>query len=162
MYDKPPPRRQSDIQTRVEQIVSAQVPERIHSSAATHVFTTVRGDGRCMVSAVQQGILGLSEYRKVARDERGVPLGEETADAEQQQSHAAVQRVVAMIRADPARLHKHATEVVWRVEQPLVITTSVLHSSFSQAISTHEPKQSTKACAMLLEGQQICPGCANS
>ena len=83
----------ADIQTRVEQIVSAQVPERIHSSAATHVFTTVRGDGRCMVSAVQQGI-GLSEYRKVARDERGVPLGEETADAEQQQSHAAVQRLV--------------------------------------------------------------------
>ena len=83
----------ADIQTRVEQIVSAQVPERIHSSAATHVFTTVRGDGRCMVSAVQQGI-GLSEYRKVARDERGVPLGEETADAEQQQSQAAVQRLV--------------------------------------------------------------------
>lgn len=77
------------LQDLVEQMVAARTPD-VLSLGGTHA--AVRGDGRCLIGAVQHGAAGYTDYASIPRDDRGVPLDVATADEEQRISLQALTR----------------------------------------------------------------------
>jgi hypothetical protein len=72
-----------ELQDLLQQMVASRTPDKL-PTGGTHA--AVRGDGRCLIGAVQHGAAGYADYSSVPRDSYGVPLDLATADAEQRNS----------------------------------------------------------------------------
>ncbi len=78
-----------ELQNLVEAQISARVPETLPSDG---IHKTVRGDGRCLISATQHAATGYSVLSEIGRDGAGIPVESNTERMEQEMSAAALAR----------------------------------------------------------------------
>lgn len=69
-----------ELQDLLQQMAASRTPDKL-PAGGTHA--AVRGDGRCLIGAVQHGAAGYADFSSVSRDSYGIPLDSATADAEQ-------------------------------------------------------------------------------
>lgn len=78
-----------ELQNLVEAQISARVPETLPSDG---IHKPVRGDGRCLISAVQHAATGYSVLSDIGRDGAGIPKDTSTEHMEQEMSVGALAR----------------------------------------------------------------------